>query len=195
MAKGKQSLKETLDESQIVQTDEETGSIPFWLIDDTYGISVDQYSFYLVEKKELTRAVKDEKGNIVGGETYIAWQFCKTANSFEDALLTYCKVTERKLFSKLVKCKDFRELVKIRLQIQKTINDSFKLDGINKELLGACETIEAHQELELRAKEMSKLFDKASVEYEKFMEFLREKTTIIVQRTEPKKHRMPKEEE
>jgi len=194
--KGKQSLKEILNESQLTQTDEETGTIPFWIIDDTMGVAVNQYEFSLVERKEMTRSIKDENGNITGGEIYYIWQFCKSASSFEDALITYCKVTERKLLAKLVKCKDFREIVKIRLQIQKTINDSFKIDGINKDLLSACNTIESHQELDVKIAETNKLIDDVIKQANDFIEFIKEKQTIIVNRTEnkPKKHRIKEEE-
>lgn len=194
--KGKQSLKELLDESQLTQTDEETGTIPFWIIDDTYGVAVNQYEFSLVERKEMTRSIKDESGNIAGGEIYYTWQFCKSASSFEDALITYCKVTERKLLTKLVKCKDFREIVKIRLQIQKTINDSFKIDGINKDLLSACNTIESHQELDIKITETNKLINDVTKQANDFIEFIKEKQTIIVNRTEnkPKKHRIKEED-
>lgn len=195
MAKGKQSLKETLSPEKIIKTDEEVGSIPFWLINDTYGVAVDAYEYSLVEKKEMTRSVKDDSGQIIGGEIYYSWTYCKSASSFEDALLVYSQVTERKLMGKLVKSKDFRELVKIRLQIQKTINNSFKIEGLNQNVLNACNTIESHKDLEVKINEVSKLIELTTTKANDFIDFIKEKHTIIVQRTESKKHRTPKEDE
>lgn len=186
MAKGKQSLKETLDESQLVKTDEETGDVPFFLIDSNYGVSVDKYGYSLVERKEMTRSVKDESGTVIGGEIYYQWTFSKSANSFEDALIAYTKVTERKLMGKLVKCKDFKELVKIRLQIQKTINNSFKIDGINAGLLNACNTIQGHEDLKIKISEVNKLADDATEQFNNLIDTIKEKRKIIV-------HEMPKE--
>jgi hypothetical protein len=196
MAKGKQSLAETIDPSKIVDTGEEGGDIPFFLIDNTYGVSADKYGFNLVERKKMTRAVKDDKGNITGGEIYYMWQFSKSANEFEDTLIAYAKLTERKLMSKLVKCQDFRELVKIRLQIQRTINNSFKIDGINKDLLSACNTIQGHEELKIKIEEVNKLADTAEETFNNFIEDVKEKRKIIVQEMpKEKKHRTPKESE
>jgi hypothetical protein len=192
--KGKQSLKETLDPSLIIKTDEEVGDIPFWLIDLNYGVSVDKYGFCLVERKEMTRSIKDESDNVTGGEIYYAWQFCKSADSFEDALLAYTRVTERKLMSKLVKCQDFKVLVAIRLQIQKTINNSFKLDGINSNLLDACETIQGHEELKIKLNEVNQMTDKVTDTYNEFIDFIKEKRKIIVQEM-PKQKKHPIKEE
>jgi hypothetical protein len=193
--KGKQSAIANLDDSQINQVDEESGKVPFFLIDKDYGVTVNQYGFELVERTDGKRYSKDDKGEVTGCEIYDKWIFCKSASGFEDAILAYSQVTERKLMSKLVKCKDFRKLVEIRLRILKTINNAFKIDGVNKDLLSACNTIESHQELEIRIKEMNKMFDAASIKFDNFMEFIKEKQAIIVKRTEPKKHRTPKEEE
>ena len=188
MAKGKQALKDILPEELIVRTDEEV-NVPFWIIDDNYGITVNQYGYELVERKEMMRSVRDEVGNLVSGEVYTTWVFSKSASSFEQAILTYCD----KLMSKLVKCKDFRELVKIRLQIQNTVNNSFKIDGLNRDVLSACQTIDAHEELKLKLDEINDLSDKATRQFDDFMEFVKEKRQIIVKNTEGKKHRMPLE--
>ena len=195
MAKGKQSLKEKLGEDLITQTDEESGNIPFFLIDDNYGVAVNPMEYLLVERKEKTRSIKDDTGNVIGGETYYSWEFCRGSDTFETSLINYTKLTERKLLSTLVKCKDFRILVKIRLQIQKTINDAFKIDGLNKELLNACTTIESPEELNLKMKEMMKLMDDAQIKYDDFIEFLKEKQRIVVHRTEPVKRRLNLEKE
>lgn len=195
MARGRQSLKETIDPSKIIKTYEETGDIPFWLIDKNYGVSADKYGFNLVERKEMTRAVKDEDGNVSGGEIYYAWQFCKSAESFEDGLIAYTKVTECKLMGKLIKCQDFRKLVAIRLQILKTINESFKLDGINSNLLDACNTIQGHEELKIKLEEVNKLADDATKTFDNFIEMIKEKRKIIVQEMpKEKKHRLKLEE-
>jgi len=63
--KGKQSLKDTLDASLITKTDIEEGDIPFYLIEPNYGVSADKYGYNLIERKEMTRGVKDESGNII----------------------------------------------------------------------------------------------------------------------------------
>ena len=194
MARGKQSLKDKLNESLIIKTDEEIGDIPFWLIDENYGVSVDKYGYSLVEKKEMTRGVKDDAGNIVGGETYYTWQFCKSASSFEDGLLAYTRVTERKLMSKLVKCQDFRMLVAIRLQIQKTINNSFKINGINSELLDACNTIQGHEDLKIKIAEVNKLADDTTEQFNDLIDTIKEKRKIIVQEMpKEKKHKIKEE--
>ena len=194
MARGKQSLKETLDPSLITKTDIEEGDIPFFLIENGYGVSVDKYGYNLVERKEMTRSVKDEKGNVVGGETYYTWNFSKSAGSFEDALLAYTRVTERKLMSKLVKCADFRKLVAIRLQIQNTINNAFKIDGINSTLLDACNTIQGHEDLKVKITEVNKLADNATEQFNNLIDTIKEKRKIIVQEM-PKEKKHPIKEE
>jgi hypothetical protein len=195
MAKGKQSLIETIDQSKIIDTKEEAGDIPFWLIDENYGVSADKYGFNLVERKKMTRAVKNEKGDITSGEIYYMWQFCKSADSFEDGLIAYTKVTERKLMHQLVKCQDFRKLIAIRLQIQKTINNSFKLNGINSNLLDACNTIQGHEELKIKIDEVNKLANEAEEHFNNLIETIKEKRKIIVQEMpKEKKHRIKEEE-
>lgn len=190
----KQSLKEKYGIDNIKKTNDEENK-PFWIIDETYGVSADNYGYSLVERKEMVREIKDEKGEGVGAESYYSWSFCKSANSFEDALLAYTRVTERKLMSKLVKCKDFRELVSIRLQIQKTINNSFKINGVNSELLDACNTIQGHEDLKIKLSEVNKLADEATKSFNELIESIKEKRKIIVQEMpKEKKHRIKEEE-
>jgi hypothetical protein len=123
------------------------------------------------------------------------WQFCKSADSFEDGLIAYTKVTERKLMHQLVKCQDFRKLIAIRLQIQKTINNSFKLNGINSNLLDACNTIQGHEELKIKIDEVNKLANEAEEHFNNLIETIKEKRKIIVQEMpKEKKHRIKEEE-
>ena len=52
---------------KIIISDEETGSLPFFLIDDDYGISGNMYDYALVVKKKANRAAtKDDCENYEG---------------------------------------------------------------------------------------------------------------------------------
>ena len=58
MAKAK--LIDTVDPSKIIVTNKEEGAIPFFIIDDRYGVAVNQYSYMLVVKKNAYRTITSD---------------------------------------------------------------------------------------------------------------------------------------
>lgn len=47
MARGKPNLAANVNENNIINTNEHTGSVPFFIIDDEYGIAADEYCYAL----------------------------------------------------------------------------------------------------------------------------------------------------
>lgn len=90
-------------ELPIEETDIEEGTLPFFLIDDEYGIACDQYCYMLCKKKRANRTIKDEDGKPNHIESYWSWTPFKYTGTFQSIMETYVEQKERGLNKRIVK--------------------------------------------------------------------------------------------
>jgi hypothetical protein len=193
MAKGKKSLLETTD-LPIIATDKEEGQIPYFIIDDKYGVSCDERCEMLCRKKKASRTIKDEEGNPHHVETYYMWEsFCYT-NSFSSCVENYINIKDRELKKeRLIKTKDYNKMIEIQQEIKRIIDNSFSSNGNNKEFLSITHTIDQQAKLNEELIVLKNLKNQVQDETDKLMQLIKEKRAIIISNTEPKKHRVKKE--
>ena len=128
-SKGKQSLLETTDSRDIIETDEEVGSIPYFIIDEEYGVACDNLCYILVVKKIACRRGKednDEDTNKV--YKYIRWEDLSYLDSFESVIKMYTEVKEKRLNRKLIKSQDLQDIKDIRRSIRNDIKKALSIN-------------------------------------------------------------------
>lgn len=184
--KGKQSLAETVDDSEIVDSGEIVGE-PNILIDDEYGISGGYRDYALVIKKIAHRTGKVEDGENEGKVIrYTKWEDVLYGNSIFDCLRSYQDITNLTKIKALKNCKDYLEIEKIYKETNAKINQFLKHQDMSKEAkdaLNLMDTInQLHDELN-KAKEVIK-------DANDFKAWIKEKRQILISDTEPKKHRI-----
>lgn len=195
MAKGraKQLLENT--DLPLIETDDEEGTIPFFIIDDNYGIAVDNYCYQLCKKSKANKTVKGENGVPTHVESYYKWTSFKYTDSLKSMFDCYVKEKERELHSKLTKSREFRDLMKVQDEIKTIICTSLKPDGHNKEWLSTVELLDEKERLRSEIKELQNIKQSVIREADSLLDIIKEKRKIIIGETEPKKHRIKKEEE
>lgn len=184
--KGKQSLAETVDDSEIVDSGEILGE-PNILIDDEYGISGGYRDYALVVKKIAHRTGKVEDGENEGKVIrYVKWEDVSYAGTIFECLRSYQDITNLTKIKALKNCKDYLEIEKIYKETNAKINQFLKHQDMSKETkdaLNLMDTInQLHDEL-IKAKEVIK-------DANDFKAWIKEKRQILISDTEPKKHRI-----
>lgn len=193
MARGKRALINVLDEAQLIRTGEETGNIPFFIIDKTYGVAVDSLEYMVVEKKDSSKAIKN--GNkIASAEVYTKWMPVAHVSTFEDALISYYKIKSRDLDKQLHKSKDLKDVLQNRKKIEKILLSSLSPKEINKEIFSTAEVVGLKEDLMKELVELKNIKEKLLSECNSLMELIKDKRRIIIQSTEPKKHRIKQEQ-
>lgn len=186
MPRGRKAQTEEI-ELKIIETEDEDGTIPFFLIDDEFGIACDQYCYMLCRKKRANRTVKDENGKPSHIEAYWMWNSYKYTNSFLSIVETYVSQKEKDLNKKFVKEKDFKNIVKNYEQIHEIIKKTFDIEGLNKEFLSHNILIDQRAELDKEIKATKELKDKLVKECEELETLIKEKRKIIIDSTKKKK--------
>lgn len=186
MPRGKKSI---IDESNlpVINTDEETGTIPFFLIDETYGVACDQYGYMLCKKKSANKTIKDEEGNLDHIESYYTWTPFKYTGTFESIIKCYIEQKERGLNKRLVKQKDFKKLLEIREEIYSIVYKAFNTNGINKEFLSVSNLLDQKVELENEIKNVIELKNNLTKQCNELEKLIKEKRKIIVEKHTAKK--------
>ena len=106
----RKKLTETT-ELPVIHTEEETGNIPFFILeDDKYGIATDKVSYSLVRRKQASKTVKDEEGNEDHVETYYMWESFKWGRTIESVVDSYIRHKTKELDSTLVKEHDINKI-------------------------------------------------------------------------------------
>lgn len=193
MARGKKSLLETSD-LPVVYTDEEKGQIPYFLIDDEWGVSCDERQEILVKKKIANKTVKDENGENEHIEQYTMWDSICYPSTFTDAINSYVKKKSRSMKSKIYKSSDYKDILNVQNEIKSIVAKSLDTNGVNKNFLSITSIINERQKIEEELQMLRDVKEQVNNECEKLMELIKEKRSIIIKNTEPKKHRMPKED-
>lgn len=179
----------------IIETDNEEGNIPNFLFDgdNDYGVSSGDLNFYLVERKRANKTIKDENGKLDHIEAYYKWDNVAYVNSLESAVRCYSERREKRLVSKLIKSNGFKEVAEIRKQTYEIIKNSLSQVGLNKELMDTCKLIDLKRDLDNEMKDLYEKKEQIEREFDKTMSLIKEKRSILIKETEPKKHRMKEE--
>ncbi|QHJ84995.1 MAG: hypothetical protein [Bacteriophage sp.] len=194
MSRGKK--KQTLLDSDLpIKTiDEEEGLIPFFLIDDTHGVYAAQFSYQIVELQMKNRTVKSSDNKPEYIERYPCWSFLGDVGTFESAIDFYLSNKERELNARQVKNKDYKKLIETQYEIREIMQKAFDLKGQNADVLSFSELIDYKARMMKQIKDLNEQKKVVEQELNSLMEFIKDKRRIIVQNTEPKKHRVKLED-
>ena len=190
----KETLASTVDPSDIIDLGEEV-NIPNYLIDETYGVLLDEYSSTLVERKIAYRTGKETDGvNDKKVIQYIAWTPVKThiyGRTIFDAFENYAKYVTGHKMKELSRCTNFDSVKQIYLDTQSTIRKAMKSTQFSSDIVEHGTLINEIAELKAKLALINDVFKDA----DELKELIKEKRKIIIDATEPKKHRTKKEEE
>ena len=191
MARGKTPLSETVDESEIIDLGEELNQ-PNIMITDGYGVRGVYMDYALVELKTAHRTGKSEDGEYEGKVIrYKRWDDINYSATIFGCLKNYCEYVNLTKIKTLKKCKDFSEIEAIFKETNNTINKFLSHYDLTKEQTQSAKLIDTINMLEDKIKNANKIFKAV----DDLHELVKEKRKIVIGDTEPKKHRMLKEEE
>ena len=177
MAKAK--LIDTVDPSKVIVTDKEEGAIPFFVIDDKYGVAVNQYSYMLVVRKDAYRTVTSDNGEEYV-EQFIKYEPIKWALAFKTIIELYVQMKEKDLYKGIVRTKDFKALIEIQTKILDQINSAFSVNSINQHVLDTCELIQSKEDLIEESKQLKDMQENLKREYDELMSLIKESRKIII---------------
>jgi hypothetical protein len=192
MARGKKSLLETT-ELPIITTDIEEGQIPYFILDDEWGISCDDRNEILVHKRVASRTIKDESGVEIHVEQYFMWESISYPSTFTKAIELYVDKKGKAMKSKIVKSKDYNDLISIQNDIKTTITKALDFNSVNKDFLAITSILDERAKLEEQLKLLRETKEQVICETEKLLQLVKEKRSIIMSNTEPTKHRNKEE--
>ena len=185
MPRGRKKAEDT--ELPIITTEEESGTTPFFLIDDEFGIACDQYSYMLCRKKRATRTVKDEDGNDDHIEEYWMWSAYRYTSTFESIMQCYVKQKERDLNKKLIKEKDFKAILKNYEEIHEIIKNALSVEGLNKDFISINSLIDQRAKLQDEIQAVEKDMNTLKKQCEELQSTIKEARKIVVENHKPKK--------
>lgn len=189
----KETLASTVDPSEIVDLGEEV-NIPNYLIDETYGVLLDEYGSTLVERKISYRTGKESDGENEGKVIqYISWTPVKThiyGRTIFDAFDNYAKYVTGRKMKELNRCTNFDEVKQIYLDTQSTIRKALKSTEFTSDVKTQATLIDEIAELKAKLKEVNGVLAEA----DELRDLIKSKRRIIIGETEPKKHRLKLEE-
>ena len=172
----------------------EEGYIPFFLIEDDYGIAADEYCYMLCQRKKMNRTVKDENGNPAYVESYLYWRALKYSGTFQNAIECYVEIKERQLNARHVKNKDYQKVIDVYNEIREIVANAFSATGINQEFLSFGDLLSQKNKLLNEIDELSDIKYKVETAADDLLQIIKDKRKIIIGETEGKKHKMKLEE-
>lgn len=193
MARGKKSLLETTD-LPIVETDKEEGQLPYFLIDDDWGIACDERNEILVRKRIASRTVVNDDTNEKYVEQYTMWDSICYPSNFTNTINCYVDKKSKELKKKITRTKDIKKVLEVENEIKNIIARSLKVDGVNKEFLSVTSILDERTKLEEELKLLRENKEKVELEVDKLLTLVKEKRSIIIKEIEPKKHRVKLED-
>ena len=187
--KGKQSLADTVDESEIIESGEELGSINY-LIDEDYAIRGNTGDFALMVRKIANRVGTEKDGENEGKVIqYEKWDVVKPfsygGTPFK-VLENYADHINLKKFKKLDKCNDFGEVKKIYLDTQATIRKALREWSMAKDNTECGMLLEEIADLRKQLNEAKDLIK----EVNDFKAWMKSKRAELFKNVEPTKHRV-----
>lgn len=196
MARGKQSLAELTAPENIIETNEEVGSVPFYLIDDNYGISGCYADYALVIKKRANKTGKEENGeDPTKVYSYYRWDELKYSGTIAGIYDIYLKVNKINAFKNLKTTKDINKLLDIENGLHDYIHS--KLDIIEdkkfEEMCNLTDTVLFLKQQITEAKAVLSDYKRLIADTEK--EFKEAKKIIVENTPKHKKHKVQEETE
>ena len=189
----KETLASQVRTEDIIISNEEI-NIPNYLIDDEYGILIDEYNSTLVERKIAHRTGKETDGENEGKVIqYIAWTPVKThtyGRNIFGALENYAKYVTGTKMKQLKKSTNFDEVKQIYLDTQSAIRKAMKSTQFSSDIVEHGTLIDEITELKAKLKEVNDVLAEA----DELRDLIKSKRKIIMGETEPKKHRLKLEE-
>ena len=190
MARGKKNLASEVDESEIIISDEVLNP-PNILINDDFGISTGTCDYALVERKVAHRTGKEEDGKNCGKVIrYTRWDdvnygrtpFKCLENYFEYANLTKTKQLKME--------KDFNKIADIYKETQNEVVTFMRQLDLSKQTVETGTLMDEIYEMKDKLRQINKVLEEA----DELHELIKDKRRIIINDTEPKKHRVKLEE-
>ena len=154
MARGR---KKVLEESElpIKVTKNEDGCIPFFLIEENYGIAVDSYCYKLCKRIVANRTIKDDDGKPSYIEQYFKWDSFKYCSSFESIMETYIECKDREL-----KSKDYKDIIKNQEEIKKILHKALDSKiSLSKDFISANAIVEQYTRVQAKLNEIEQYAD------------------------------------
>lgn len=194
MARGKQSLVETTAPENIIETQEEVGSIPFFDIDESYGVSGCYADMALVVKKNASKTGKEENGEDPNKVyTYFRWDELKYDARLSGILDLYLKEKRLKAF-KSQRTKDIKDLIRIEQELYDYIHSILDINE-NEQFKNVCNLTDTVLYLKHQIEEARKVLS----DYHKLIEdtqseFKKGKAIIVDNMPKQKKHPIKEEE-
>lgn len=195
MARGKQSLIELTAPENIIETDEEIGSLPFFDIDDEYAISGGSNDMALVIRKKASKTGKEENGeDATKVYTYYRWDELKYDIKLSGMFDIYLKVARLNKFKNMERTNDIKKLIKIEQDLADYIHKLLDVNE-NEQFKQVCDLTDTVIYLKQQIKDASKVLS----EYKKLIadtekEFKEGKKIIVENMPKPKKHKVKEEE-
>lgn len=182
---------------KIIISDEETGSLPFFLIDDDYGISGNMYDYALVVKKKANRAAtKDDCENYEGMYIqYTSWTPVGYYGTLDGIFTCYIKTVALSKSKKLKRTKDYQKLIEIYQNIYDKINVSLQHENLPSEVIKTCKLADTIAKMEEQISNMKERYNYLLREADKLEAMIKEKRSMIIKNMEPKKHRVKLEKD
>jgi hypothetical protein len=192
MPRGRKKATE-LNDLPTVITDNEEGTIPYFVLDNEWGVSCDERQEILVRKRIANRTIKDEEGNDDHIEQYFMWDSVSYCNSFTHIIQCYYERASRIEKKKLQKTTNFDDIKNIYIDVNKKISQALSSDGVNKEFMSIASILDDKAKLKEELVSLKEKKEKVEKETDKLLQLIKDKTSIIISRTEPTKHRVKKE--
>jgi len=189
----KQTLADTVDESEIVDLGEEVNQ-PNFLIDDEFGWVGGYGDLSLVQRKISLRTGKEDDGENNGKVIrYVNWvvvsphSYSKTPFGILENYRDYVSLRNFKKFNKE---KDWDKIKQVYDDINNTIKSCLKSSEFTAEIKHQGEMVNEIAQLKSELKQVKDILAEA----DELRELIKSKRRIIVGETEPKKHRIKLEE-
>lgn len=184
-------LTDGVDENDIVDlTDVEELNAPNILIDEEYGITGKYTDYAVVQRKIAHRTGKEEDGENEGKVIrYIKWDDINYSNTIFGCLTNYCTYVNLSKTKTLNKCKDFAKIELIYQSTKDTIDKFLSNYNMTDEQSELTKLLDNITLLNMKLEDAKKVFSSV----EELRELVKEKRKIVINDTEPKKHRVKEE--
>lgn len=193
--KGKLSLLDTTPPEDIIYTDEEAGIMPFFLIEDDWGIACDQYCYKLVNKKQASKTGKEENGEDPEKVySYYRWDDIKYASDEVGILDCYVDVKKKLKYAQYIKEKDIQAIINVNLEIKAIIEKAFSVDIITKQTEEVCDIFEVSQKLKSKIDKVKENLHEVVDVKNKTIQEIKAVKMSFMERERPKTHRIKEEE-
>ena len=142
----------------------------------------------LCKKKRANRTIKDEDGKPNHIESYWSWTPFKYTGTFQSIMETYVEQKERGLNKRIVKSKDFKQIIETYNTIYKIISNSLDVEGLNKSFMSVTSLLDQKEKLLQEISEVHELKEDLLKEYNELQALIKEKRKIIVEKHKPLKN-------